>query len=140
MAQPHSRTEGRVWAKSLGASTIRAAGIHVMASAHSGGYCWTLSSSRSKPTVQFSLMRDLIPAKTRRKRQPKVHELPELPVAEEAMSDLGLDWHDLRDYEVDAGLGVGVGTDDLRERGLDGGRGGARYGYLRGDSDEQRAE
>ncbi len=32
-------------------------------------------------------MRDLVPAKTRRKRRPKVKELPDLPVAEEAHAD-----------------------------------------------------
>ena len=32
-------------------------------------------------------MRDLIPSKTRRKRKPKVKDLPELPVAEEAHVD-----------------------------------------------------
>jgi ribosomal protein S6--L-glutamate ligase len=36
---------------------------------------------------KLELMRDLIPAKARRKRRPKVRELPELPVAEEAQSD-----------------------------------------------------
>ncbi len=32
-------------------------------------------------------MRDLIPAKTRRKRRPKVKDLPDLPVADEVLSD-----------------------------------------------------
>ncbi|MCA9233122.1 MAG: RimK family alpha-L-glutamate ligase [Planctomycetales bacterium] len=36
---------------------------------------------------KLELMRDLIPAKARRKRRPKVQELPELPVAEEVHSD-----------------------------------------------------
>lgn len=34
---------------------------------------------------RLELMRDLIPTKARRKRQPQVHDLPDLPVAEEAM-------------------------------------------------------
>ena len=34
-------------------------------------------------------MRDLIPAKTRRKRRPKVMDLPDLPVAEEVLSEAG---------------------------------------------------
>ncbi len=36
---------------------------------------------------KLELMRHLIPAKTRRKRRPKVQELPELPVAEEVLSE-----------------------------------------------------
>ena len=36
---------------------------------------------------KLELMRDLIPSKTRRKRKPKVKDLPELPVAEEAHVD-----------------------------------------------------
>lgn len=36
---------------------------------------------------KLELMRDLIPAKTRRNRRPKVQELPELPVAEEVLTD-----------------------------------------------------
>ncbi len=36
---------------------------------------------------KLELMRDLIPSKTRKKRRPKVKELPDLPVAEEAHSD-----------------------------------------------------
>jgi len=36
---------------------------------------------------KLELMRDLIPAKTRRKRRPKVQDLPELPVAEEVLTD-----------------------------------------------------
>jgi ribosomal protein S6--L-glutamate ligase len=38
---------------------------------------------------KLNLMRDLIPPKTRRRRKPKVHDLPELPVAEEVMTDHG---------------------------------------------------
>jgi ribosomal protein S6--L-glutamate ligase len=34
---------------------------------------------------KLELMRDLIPAKTRRKRRPKVQDLPDLPVAEETL-------------------------------------------------------
>ena len=34
---------------------------------------------------KLELMRDLIPPKTRRRRKPKVHDLPELPVAEEVL-------------------------------------------------------
>ncbi len=37
---------------------------------------------------KIALVRDLIPAKTRRKRRPKVKSLPDLPVAEEAMEDI----------------------------------------------------
>jgi len=33
------------------------------------------------------LMRDLIPVKVRRKRRPKVKNLPDLPVAEEALRE-----------------------------------------------------
>ena len=36
---------------------------------------------------KLELMRDLIPAKTRRKRRPKVKDLPDLPVADEAHVD-----------------------------------------------------
>ena len=36
---------------------------------------------------KLELMRDLIPAKTRRKRRPKVAVLPELPVADEVHVD-----------------------------------------------------
>ncbi|QDT98518.1 RimK family alpha-L-glutamate ligase [Gimesia aquarii] len=36
---------------------------------------------------KLELMRHLIPAKTRRKRRPKVQDLPELPVAEEVLSE-----------------------------------------------------
>lgn len=36
---------------------------------------------------KLDLMRDLIPPKTRRRRQPKVRDLPDLPVAEEVMTD-----------------------------------------------------
>lgn len=36
---------------------------------------------------KLELMRDLIPAKTRRKRRPKVKELPDLPVAEEVLTE-----------------------------------------------------
>lgn len=36
---------------------------------------------------KLEAMRDLIPAKARRKRQPKVEDLPDLPVAEEASAD-----------------------------------------------------
>ncbi len=38
---------------------------------------------------KLELMRDLIPAKIRRKRTSKVHILPELPVAEEVLKDTG---------------------------------------------------
>jgi ribosomal protein S6--L-glutamate ligase len=38
---------------------------------------------------KLDLMRDLIPAKVRRKRRPKVHTLPELPVAEEVFKESG---------------------------------------------------
>lgn len=38
---------------------------------------------------KLELMRDLIPTKTRRKRHPKVQELPELPVAEESFREAG---------------------------------------------------
>lgn len=44
---------------------------------------------------KLELMRSLIPAKTRRKRRPKVQDLPELPVAEETLSEseeLATDW------------------------------------------------
>ena len=44
---------------------------------------------------KLELMRDSIPAKTRRKRRPKVKELPDLPVADEALSEsveLAVDW------------------------------------------------
>ncbi len=36
---------------------------------------------------KLELMRELIPPKTRRKRRPKVKDLPDLPVAEEVLSD-----------------------------------------------------
>lgn len=36
---------------------------------------------------RLELMKDLIPAKVRKKRQPKVKDLPELPVAEEILKD-----------------------------------------------------
>jgi ribosomal protein S6--L-glutamate ligase len=36
---------------------------------------------------KLELMRGLIPAKTRRRRRPVVHDLPELPVAEEVMDN-----------------------------------------------------
>ena len=36
---------------------------------------------------KLELMRDLVPSKTRRKRRPKVQDLPELPVAEEVLTD-----------------------------------------------------
>lgn len=36
---------------------------------------------------KLEFMRDLIPAKTRRKRSPKIKDLPELPVAEEVLSE-----------------------------------------------------
>lgn len=36
---------------------------------------------------KLELMRDLVPAKTRRKRSPRVKELPDLPVAEEVLSE-----------------------------------------------------
>lgn len=36
---------------------------------------------------KLELMRDLVPPKTRRRRKPKVQDLPELPVAEEVMTD-----------------------------------------------------
>lgn len=36
---------------------------------------------------KLDLMRDLIPAKVRQKRRPKVKELPDLPVAEEVFKD-----------------------------------------------------
>lgn len=38
---------------------------------------------------KLELMRDLIPAKTRRKRHPQVQDLPELPVAEEVLTESG---------------------------------------------------
>ena len=38
---------------------------------------------------KLELMRDLIPAKTRRKRRPKVKDLPDLPVADEVHVDEG---------------------------------------------------
>ena len=38
---------------------------------------------------KLDFMRDLIPAKTRRKRRPKVKELPDLPVADEVLSEAG---------------------------------------------------
>ena len=38
---------------------------------------------------KLELMRDLIPGKVRRKRRPKVRDLPELPVAEEVFKDSG---------------------------------------------------
>lgn len=38
---------------------------------------------------KLDFMRDLIPAKTRRKRRPKVMDLPELPVAETVLSEAG---------------------------------------------------
>jgi ribosomal protein S6--L-glutamate ligase len=38
---------------------------------------------------KLELMRDLIPAKTRRKRRPKVKDLPDLPVADEVHSEFG---------------------------------------------------
>lgn len=38
---------------------------------------------------KLELMRDLIPAKTRRKRHPQVQDLPDLPVAEEVLTDSG---------------------------------------------------
>jgi ribosomal protein S6--L-glutamate ligase len=38
---------------------------------------------------KLELMRDLIPARTRRKRRPKVRRLPDLPVAEEVLQDTG---------------------------------------------------
>lgn len=44
---------------------------------------------------KLELMRDLIPAKTRRQRRPKVQELPELPVAEETLTEqdeLATEW------------------------------------------------
>ena len=34
---------------------------------------------------KLELMRDLIPPRTRRRRKPKVHDLPDLPVAEEVL-------------------------------------------------------
>ena len=37
--------------------------------------------------ANWNWMRDSIPAKTRRKRRPKVKELPDLPVADEALSE-----------------------------------------------------
>ncbi len=36
---------------------------------------------------KLELMRDLVPAKTRRKRRPKVKDLPDLPVADEVQSE-----------------------------------------------------
>ena len=36
---------------------------------------------------KLELMRDLIPAKTRRKRRPRVKDLPDLPVADEVQRD-----------------------------------------------------
>ena len=39
---------------------------------------------------KLELMRDLIPAKTRRKRRPKVKDLPDLPVAEETLDETGV--------------------------------------------------
>ena len=36
---------------------------------------------------KLELMRDLIPKKVRRKRRPKVKDLPNLPVAEEALEE-----------------------------------------------------
>jgi ribosomal protein S6--L-glutamate ligase len=44
---------------------------------------------------KLDFMRDLIPAKTRRKRRPKVQDLPELPVAEEVLSEAGHDSSDV---------------------------------------------
>lgn len=38
---------------------------------------------------KLDFMRHLVPAKTRRKRRPKVQDLPDLPVAEEVLSDAG---------------------------------------------------
>ncbi len=38
---------------------------------------------------KLELMRDLVPAKTRRKRRQKVQDLPELPVAEEVLGETG---------------------------------------------------
>jgi ribosomal protein S6--L-glutamate ligase len=38
---------------------------------------------------KLELMRHLIPPKTRRRRQPEVHELPDLPVADEVLKELG---------------------------------------------------
>ncbi|WP_163338628.1 RimK family alpha-L-glutamate ligase [Desulfopila sp. IMCC35008] len=38
---------------------------------------------------KLELMRDMIPSKTRRKRRPKVQELPDLPVAEEVFKEKG---------------------------------------------------
>ncbi|WP_339734770.1 RimK family alpha-L-glutamate ligase [uncultured Gimesia sp.] len=38
---------------------------------------------------KLELMRDLIPAKTRRNRRPQVQDLPELPVAEEVLTESG---------------------------------------------------
>lgn len=38
---------------------------------------------------KLELMRELIPPKTRRKRRPKVKDLPELPVAEEVLGEAG---------------------------------------------------
>ena len=42
---------------------------------------------------KLELMRDLIPPKTRRRRKPKVKDLPDLPVAEEVMSPNSLSGH-----------------------------------------------
>ncbi|WP_422862253.1 cation:proton antiporter regulatory subunit [Desulfoluna limicola] len=39
---------------------------------------------------KLEFMRELIPAKTRRRRRSKVQELPDLPVAEEAIKATGL--------------------------------------------------
>jgi ribosomal protein S6--L-glutamate ligase len=36
---------------------------------------------------KLDMMRDLIPAKARRKRKPKMRDLPELPVAHEVLDD-----------------------------------------------------
>ena len=36
---------------------------------------------------KLELMRDMIPAKVRRRRKPKVRELPDLPVAEEVRAE-----------------------------------------------------
>ncbi len=36
---------------------------------------------------KLEAMRDLVPVKTRRKRRPRVQELPDLPVAEEVQRD-----------------------------------------------------